>query len=99
MQYNDQVTISVNNTEYSLRSNVDNEILQLAVKELNDRIERYKNRANKDELRAAIMAALSLATEHYYSTQQVKSLENEIQQNNECVEKLLERINASLESE
>lgn len=98
MQYNEQVTISVNNTEYSLRANVDKEILQIAVKELNDRIERYKNRANKDELRAAIMAALSLATEHYYSVQQVKHLENELQRCKESAEKLLESVNNTLKN-
>ncbi len=99
MQYNEQVTISVNNTEYSLRANVDNEILQIAVKELNDRIERYKNRANKDELRAAIMAALSLATEHYYSVQKVKNLESEIELCKESAEKLLKGISKTLEEQ
>lgn len=97
MQYNEQVTISVNNTEYSLRANVDTEILQLAVKELNDRIERYKNRANKDELRAAVMAALSLATEHYYSVERIKTLESEIALCKESSETLLKRVSDTLD--
>ena len=62
MSYN-SVTITVNNIQYTLKADIDPLVLGQAVKIVDDRIAIYKRSSEKDELRSAVMAALSLAIE------------------------------------
>jgi cell division protein ZapA (FtsZ GTPase activity inhibitor) len=97
------VTIYVDNKEYQLRADIPVEVLDKAVDLVNDRITKFKNRSNRDELRATVMTAVSLAIEMSSDSEEtieqkayVEELEAELSLAKEEISRITETISDSL---
>ncbi|MGM0444149.1 MAG: cell division protein ZapA [Fibrobacterota bacterium] len=86
------VTIYVNNKEYSIRGNVDDAVLRKAVELLNSRIDNYKKKTHRDELRSAVMAGLSVAIDLFDSNREAGELSSRGQEYEKRIRDLINII-------
>ncbi len=84
----------ISNTTYTIKADVDRAILQNAVDDLNTRIQEYKKKTNKDELRATVLAALSIAAER--DSANIEKLELELVEYKDRLSELIKKLDTSL---
>ncbi len=84
----------ISNTAYTIKADIDGGVLQNAVDELNSRIQQYKQKTNKDELRATVLAALSIAVER--DSANIELLELELLEYEEKLTELIKKLDSSL---
>ncbi len=89
------VNFKINNTAYTIQADVDEQVLQIAVNDLNERIEQYKNKTHRDEIRATVLAALSIAMERNEMSQVDTTV---IKESTLALKEMIQKIDTVLDS-
>ena len=90
------VTINVSNTDYTIRADIDKELLLYAVDMLNERIQNYKASTSGEELRAIVLAAVSIATEHAEAAKTHEKLTKELEEVQSWAQTLSNRLDKEI---
>lgn len=98
MDESQAVTIVVSNTPYTISgTGVDREVLGRAVDAVNERIQNFKQRTNGEEVRATVLAAISLATELTEAADRESNLKDELETIRQWAESLSARMDKEIE--
>lgn len=90
------VTINVSNMDYTIHADIDRKLLSDAVAKLNEYIQKYKENTGGEELRAIVLAAVSIAMEQATEKQHLEELEQELQEIHHWAEKFGSHLDSEI---